>query len=177
VDTRRPAVAEAALTAGAALVNDVAAVRDPDDTLFRVVAEHGAPIVLMHDRAEARYRQVVGEVIADLQRAIERAVAAGIAWERCLVDPGIGFGKTAEHNLALLHDLTALRQLGRPIVLGASRKSTIGRVLDLPAEERLEGTMATSVLGVAAGVDIVRVHDVQANLRAVRMADAIVRRP
>ncbi|HEX5149040.1 MAG TPA: dihydropteroate synthase, partial [Candidatus Limnocylindrales bacterium] len=174
VDTRRADVAQAALTAGAAMLNDVAAVTDPSDALFRVAAEHGVPIVLMHDRAEARYRNVVAEVIADLQRAVERAVHAGVAWERCLVDPGIGFGKTAEHNLALLHELAALRLIGRPVMLGTSRKSTIGRVLDLPADERLEGTLATTALGVAAGVDIVRVHDVRANLRTARMADAIV---
>ncbi len=175
VDTRDAGVAAAALAAGAAMVNDVAAVTEPSDELFRVAAEHGVPVILMHDRAEARYRSVIGEVIADLARAIERAVAAGLPWERCIVDPGIGFGKTAEQNLALLHDLAALRVLGRPIMLGASRKSTIGRVLDLPAAERLEGTIATTVLGVAAGVDIVRVHDVRANLRAARMADAVVR--
>ncbi len=134
------------------------------------------PIVLMHDRAEARYRNVVAEVIADLQRAVERAVAAGVAWELCLVDPGIGFGKTPDQNLALLHELAALRVIGRPVMLGTSRKSTIGRVLDLPANERLEGTLATTALGVAAGADIVRVHDIRANVRVARMADAIVRR-
>jgi dihydropteroate synthase len=175
VDTRRADVAEAALAAGADMLNDVAAVTDPSDALFRVAAEHAVPVVLMHDRAEARYRNVVAEVLADLQRAVERAVEAGVAWECCLVDPGIGFGKTAEHNLALLHELAALRLIGRPVMLGMSRKSTIGRVLDLPAEERLEGTLATTALGVAAGVDIVRVHDVRANLRTARMADAIVR--
>ena len=175
VDTRRASVAEAALAAGASMLNDVAAVTDPSDALFRVAAEHGVPIVLMHDRAEARYRNVVAEVVADLQRALDRAVAAGVPWERCIVDPGIGFGKTADQNLALLHDLAALRLLGRPVMLGTSRKSTIGRVLDLPAEERLEGTLATTALAVAAGVDIVRVHDVRANLRTARMADAIVR--
>jgi dihydropteroate synthase len=175
VYTRRADVAEAALAAGADMLNDVAAVTDPSDALFRVAAEHAVPVVLMHDRAEARYRNVVAEVIADLQRAVERAVEAGVAWECCLVDPGIGFGKTAEHNLALLHELAALRLIGRPVMLGMSRKSTIGRVLDLPAEERLEGTLATTALGVAAGVDIVRVHDVRANLRTARMADAIVR--
>ena len=176
VDTRKPAVAAAALDAGAALVNDVAAVSDPSDALFRLVAERAVPLVLMHDRAEPRYRNVVAEVIADLQRAIERAVAAGVAWERLIVDPGFGFGKTAEHNLALLHELAALRVLGRPVMLGMSRKSTIGRVLDLPAPERLEGTLATTALGIAAGVDIVRVHDVEPNRRAARMSDAIVRR-
>ncbi len=129
----------------------------------------------MHNRAEAEYTNVVAEVVADLEAAVERAMRAGVAWERILIDPGIGFGKTAEHNLALLHDLRALSAIGRPILLGTSRKSTIGKVLDLPAEERLEGTLATTALGIAAGVDIVRVHDVLANVRAARMADAIIR--
>ncbi len=177
VDTRRADVAEAAIAAGARMLNDVAAVTDPSDALFRVAAAHGVPVVLMHDRAEARYRNVVAEVLVDLQRAIDRAVAAGVPWERCIVDPGIGFGKTADQNLAILHDLAALRRLGRPVMLGMSRKSTIGRVLDLPADERLEGTLATTALAVAAGVDIVRVHDVRANLRTARMADAIIRVP
>lgn len=176
VDSRRETIAAAALSSGAAMLNDVAAVTDPSDALFRVAAEHAVPIVLMHDRAEARYRNVVAEVIADLQQAVERAVAAGVAWEHCLVDPGIGFGKTPDQNLALLHELAALRVIGRPVMLGTSRKSTIGRVLDLPANERLEGTLATTALGVAAGVDIVRVHDIRANVRVARMADAIVRR-
>lgn len=175
VDTKRATIAEAAVAAGASLLNDVAAVTDPSDALFRVAAEHGVPIVLMHDRLEARYRSVVAEVVADLQRAIDRALDAGVPWERCIVDPGIGFGKTAEQNLVLLRELAMLRPLGRPIMIGVSRKSTVGRVLDLPAWERLEGTLATTALAVAAGVDIVRVHDVRANLRTARMADAIVR--
>ena len=102
-------------------------------------------------------------------------MAAGVAWENTIVDPGIGFGKTAEQNLAVLHDLAALRTLGRPVLLGTSRKSTIGKVLDLPADQRVEGTIATTALGIAAGVDIIRVHDVQPNVRAARMADAVVR--
>jgi dihydropteroate synthase len=118
---------------------------------------------------------VVAEVIADLQRAVERALRAGCAWESLLVDPGIGFGKTPEQNLELLRGLAELHVLGRPILLGTSRKSTIGKVLDLPADQRLEGTLATTALGVSAGVDIVRVHDVAANLRVARMSDAIVR--
>jgi len=177
VDTRRAEVAEAAIAAGASMLNDVAAVTDPSDALLRVAAAHEVPVILMHDRAEARYRNVVAEVLVDLQRAIDRAVAAGVAWERCIVDPGIGFGKTADQNLAILHDLAVLRCLGRPVMLGMSRKSTIGRVLDLPAEERLEGTLATTALAIAAGVDIVRVHDVLANVRTARMADAIIRVP
>jgi dihydropteroate synthase len=115
-------------------------------------------------------------VIADLARALERAVGLGARWESLIVDPGIGFGKTAEQNLAVLRDLDALRALGRPILLGTSRKSTIGKVLDLPADQRLEGTLATTALGIARGADIVRVHDVAANARAARMSDAVVRR-
>jgi dihydropteroate synthase len=117
----------------------------------------------------------MAEIVADLQGAIERAVAAGIPWESIVVDPGFGFGKTPAHNLVLLGELATLRVLGRPILLGASRKSTLGKVLDLPADQRLEATLATTALAVAAGVDLVRVHDVQPNVRTARMADAVVR--
>jgi dihydropteroate synthase len=129
----------------------------------------------MHNRAEAVYRDVVAEVVADLAAALERAASLGVPRELLVVDPGIGFGKTVEQSLLLLQHLDALQALGRPILLGTSRKSTIGRVLDLPVQERLEGTLATTALGIAAGVDIVRVHDVAANRRAARMADAVVR--
>src|SRR5436190_1004002 len=160
--------------AGAALLNDVWGVAT-DDALLRVVAERRVPIVLMHNRAEPRYVNVLAEVIADLHAAIERALTGGVPWESIVIDPGFGFGKTPEHNLALLRDLRALRILGRPILLGTSRKSTLGKVLDLPADQRVEATVATTALGIAAGVDIVRVHDVQANVRAARMTDAVVR--
>ena len=99
----------------------------------------------------------------------------GVPWDDLIVDPGFGFGKTADHNLELLRELDALRMLGRPILLGTSRKSTLGRVLDLPADDRLEATLATTALGIASGTDIVRVHDVEANVRAARMTDAVVR--
>src|SRR4029453_17527784 len=132
-------------------------------------------VVLMHNRAEARYRNVVAEVVTDLQRAIERALAAGVPWDRLVVDPGFGFGKTPDHNLALLGGLGALRVLGRPILLGTSRKSTLGKVLDLPADQRVEATLGTTPLGVAAGAGIVRVHDLRENARAARVADAILR--
>jgi dihydropteroate synthase len=175
IDTVRADVARAALDAGADLINDVWGV-DADADLLRLAAERGVPLVVMHNRSEARYRNVVAEVLADLTRAIDRAVDAGIAWETLIVDPGIGFGKTPEQNLALLHDMATMATLGRPVLLGASRKSTIGKVLDLPADQRLEGTLATTALAAAAGVDIVRVHDVEPNRRVARMADAIVRR-
>jgi dihydropteroate synthase len=176
IDTTSARVAAAALDAGAGLINDVwGTAAEPG--LLSLAAERGSPLVLMHNRAEARYTNVIAEVIADLQRALDTAVRAGIAWERLIVDPGIGFGKTPEHNLAMLHDLAALQVLGRPILLGTSRKSTIGKVLDLPADQRLEGTLATTALGITAGVDIVRVHDVQPNVRAARMSDAVIRAP
>ena len=129
----------------------------------------------MHNRAEARYRNVVAEVVADLQRALDRALDAGVAWDRLIVDPGFGFGKTPDHNLALLEELGALAVLGRPVLLGTSRKSTLGKLLDLPPDQRVEATAATTALGIAAGVDIVRVHDVLENVRAARVADAILR--
>jgi dihydropteroate synthase len=174
IDTTKPMVAAAAIDAGANLVNDVWGVAE-DDALARLAAERHLPIVLMHNRAEARYTTLLPEIVADLQRAIERALNAGIAWDDIVVDPGFGFGKTAEHNLALLRDLGSLAILGRPILIGTSRKSTLGRVLDLPPDQRLEATLATTALAIASGTDIVRVHDVRENVRAARMADAVVR--
>lgn len=174
VDTTKPAVAEAAIEAGANLLNDIWGVAE-DDGLARLAADRDVPIVLMHNRAEARYEALLPEILDDLERAIERAMRAGVSWSNILVDPGFGFGKTADHNLELLRDLGNLRRIGRPIVLGTSRKSTLGKVLDLSADQRLEATLATTALGIAAGVDIVRVHDVRANVRAARMTDAIVR--
>jgi dihydropteroate synthase len=174
VDTTRPAVAAAALDAGAHLLNDVWGVGE-DPGMLRLAAERGVPIVLMHNRAAARYRNLLAEVVADLQRALDRALDAGVPWDHLVVDPGFGFGKTPDHNLALLGGLTSLRVLGRPVLLGTSRKSTLGRLLDLPPEDRVEATAATTVLGIAAGVDIVRVHDVRANVRAARLADAVLR--
>ncbi len=174
IDTTSPTVAAAALDAGADLLNDIWGVAE-DPALARLAAERGVPIVLMHNRAEARYRNLMAEVVSDLQRALDRALDAGVAWERLIVDPGFGFGKTPDHNLALLAGLGALRVLGRPVLLGTSRKSTLGKVLDLPADQRLEATIATTALGIASGADIVRVHDVRENVRTARVADAILR--
>jgi len=175
IDTTSPAVASAALAAGAHLLNDVWGVAD-DPGMVRAAAEHGAPIVLMHNRGQPRYRNLLAEVVADLWRSLERALGAGVPWDRLIVDPGFGFGKTPDHNLALLAGLASLRVLGRPVLLGTSRKSTLGKVLDLAPGERVEATAATTALGVATGaVDIVRVHDVRENLRAARTADAVVR--
>jgi dihydropteroate synthase len=174
VDTTKPVVAEAALAAGADLVNHVWGVAE-DDGIARVAAAHGAPLVLMHNRAEPRYDDLVAEVIADLAAAIERAVRAGVEREQIIVDPGFGFGKTPEQNVAILASIGRLRVLRRPILLGTSRKSTLGRILDLSADQRVEATLATTALGIAAGVDMIRVHDVLANVRAARTADAIIR--
>ena len=174
IDTTKPTVAGAALDAGADAINDVWGV-DPERGLSRLAASRKVPIVLMHNRAEPRYTDLVGDVVADLRRAVEAALAAGVDESNVLVDPWIGFGKTADQNLELLRRLHEVRALGRPILLGTSRKSTLGKVLDLPPSERLEATLVTTALGIAAGVDIVRVHDVAANMRAARMADAIVR--
>jgi dihydropteroate synthase len=174
VDTTKTRVAQAALDGGADIVNDIWGVR-PELDLLRLVAERRVPFVLMHNRSEPRYRDVIAEVLEDLERAVESAVAEGIEERQIIVDPGIGFGKTAEQNLMVLHDLARLRVLGRPILLGTSRKSMIGKILDLPVDERLEGTLATTALAVAAGADIIRVHDVEPNRRVALVSDAIVR--
>jgi dihydropteroate synthase len=175
IDTTKPVVAKAALEAGADLLNDVSGVSG-DGSLARLAGELGVPIILMHDRVlAASDEQPTTTVVADLAAAAERALRLGCSQRQLLLDPGIGFGKTAVQNLALLRDLATLCGLGLPVLLGTSRKSTIGRVLGLPPQERVEGTLATTALGIAAGIDVVRVHDVAANLRVARMADAIVR--
>jgi dihydropteroate synthase len=175
VDTAKPAVAAAAIDAGAVLLNDIWGV-SPDDAMARLAAARGVPLILMHNRAMAVYLDLVAEVLADLRAALDRAMAAGVPRENLIVDPGFGFGKTPEHNLLVLRDLSALRALGQPILLGTSRKSTLGFVLGgVPPEDRLEATLATTALGIAAGADIVRVHDVRANVSAARISDAVIR--
>ena len=144
--------------------------------MARLAAARGVPIVLMHNRAEPHYRDFVAEFMDDMRAALARAIEAGVPGRNVIIDPGFGFGKTPAHNLIAMRELANLRALGRPILLGTSRKSTIGRILGgLPPEDRLEGTLATTALGIAAGVDIIRVHDVRANLRAALVADAICR--
>jgi dihydropteroate synthase len=175
VDTSKPGVAAAALDAGAALLNDVWGVAW-DDSMARLAAANSVPLILMHNRLQAEYADFVTELVADVWAAVERAVAAGVPRTNLIVDPGFGFGKTPEQNLVALREIARLRALGRPLLLGTSRKSTIGRILGgVPPEQRLEGTLATTALGIAAGADIVRVHDVRANHMTARVADAIVR--
>jgi len=174
IDTTKPSVAEAALAAGANLINDVWGVGQ-NDALPRLAAANRVPLVVMHNREEPRYARLLPEVIADLQAALERALSLGVRWDDLIVDPGFGFGKTPEQNLELVREIGRLRALGRPILLGASRKSTLGRVLDVGPDERLEATLAITALAIAGGVDMVRVHDVRANVRAARIGDAIIR--
>ncbi len=175
IDTYKAATADKALQSGANLINDIWGLqRDPD--LARVVGEYGAPVVVMHNQNGTDYHHLIGDIFNFLRKSIRLAENNGLTGDQVIIDPGIGFGKTYEQNLEVLSRLKEFRILGKPVLLGASRKSTIGKILDLPVDERLEGTIATSVLGVAAGVDIIRVHDVLANRRAIEMADAIVRK-
>ena len=175
IDTTKAAVAEAALDAGATLLNDIWGV-SAVDSMAHLAAARGVPLVIMHNRAEPHYLDFAAELLDDLRAAVGRALAAGVPRQNLIVDPGFGFGKTPEHNLMALRHLPALRRLGQPVLLGTSRKSTLGRVLGgLPTEERLEGTLATTAVGVAFGVDMIRVHDVRANVRAALVADAICR--
>lgn len=180
IDTTKAAVAQAALDAGAALVNDVTALRG-DPAMAALVAERGCPVCLMHMLGEPRtmqddphYDDVVGEVIAFLEQRLTAALAAGVREEQVLLDPGIGFGKTLDHNLLLLAHLDRVVALGRPVVLGASRKRFIGVLLGAAPAERAMGTVATTVLGLAGGAAVVRVHDVRPNLEALRVAQAIL---
>ncbi len=174
IDTSKAAAAEAALAAGAALINDVRGLTaDPD--LAVVAARTGVPVVVMHDRAPDGHGDLITGIVRELARRLDRALAAGIAWEQLIVDPGFGFGKGPRENLELLRRLGELRALGRPILAGTSRKETIGHVLGLPPGERVEGTAATVALAIAGGADVVRVHDVRAMARVARMADAVVR--
>jgi dihydropteroate synthase len=180
VDTSKPDVAEAALALGAHMVNDVTALAD-GPALAQVCADHGAALTVMHMQGtprtmqvEPRYDDLLGEVRARLETAVATAQDAGVAPDAICVDPGIGFGKTLAHNLTLLKRLDVFRALGKPILVGPSRKSFIGALLDqVPPAERLEGTLAACVMAVAAGAHIVRVHDVAAVRRAVRVAEAI----
>jgi dihydropteroate synthase len=180
IDTSKRAVAEAALDAGASIVNDVTAMR-ADPEVAALCADRGAELVLMHMRGTPRtmqvapaYDDVVDDVRAFLTERIEAAVAAGVAEERIWVDPGIGFGKSLEHNLELLRRLGELRDLGRPILVGTSRKSFIGKVDGSAADERIGGTIASSVLAIAEGADMLRVHDVAEAAQATRVATAIL---
>ena len=174
VDTYKSEVALAALAAGASMINDVWGLkRDP--RLAELAAERGVPIVVMHNQEGTSYRDLVGDTLESLRWSVETAQRAGVPQDSIIIDPGIGFGKTAEQSLELLRRLEELQVLGQPVLVGTSRKSNIGLVLDLPLEQRVEGTAATVAVAIARGADMVRVHDVKEMARVARMSDAIVR--
>ncbi len=175
VDTWKSGVARAALDAGACIVNDVWGLK-ADPEIASVTAERGAGLVLMHNQQGHYYDNLLEDIISGLQRSIETAIQAGVPRANLIVDPGIGFGKTADQNIEVLRELGRFKAIGLPLLLGTSRKSTIGRLLGgLPPLERVEGTTATVALAIAAGADIVRVHDVREMARVCRVSDAIVR--
>lgn len=190
IDTYKATVAEEALKAGAHIVNDVWGLR-ADPALAGVAAKHNAPVILMHNRSNpatvdvreqlgnayigAEYDDLLEDVKRELMDSVRLAQDAGIPDERIILDPGIGFGKTVNHNLELIRRLDEIRALGYPILLGPSRKSFIGFTLDLPADQRVEGTAATISVGITRGADIIRVHDVEHMVRTAKMTDAIVR--
>ena len=181
IDTYKPDVARAALDAGASIINDITGLADPDTR--RLATERKAPCVIMHMKGTPQtmqenpvYEDVVSEIMAFLRERISLAVEAGVPEEYLIVDPGIGFGKTAEHNLEIIRKLGDLKSLGLPILIGPSRKAFIGKALGgVPAAERLHGTAATVALSIANGANIVRVHDVKEMVQVARMADAVVR--
>jgi dihydropteroate synthase len=190
IDTYKATVAETALKTGAQIVNDVWALR-ADPALAGVVAKHNVPVILMHNRSNpasvevrtqlgnayigAEYDDLLSDVKRELMDSVRLAQQAGIPEERIILDPGIGFGKTVDHNLELIRRLDKIRALGYPVLLGPSRKSFIGFTLDLPADQRVEGTAAAVCVGITRGADIIRVHDVEHMVRIAKMTDAIVR--
>ncbi len=176
IDTFYARVASEALDAGASIINDQWALRrDPE--MAPLAAQARVPVVLMHNQADTDYHDFIPDVRASLASSVENAVEAGVRLEDIIIDPGLGFGKTLAHNLEVVRRLSELKGIAPAILVGPSRKSMIGRTLDLPADQRLEGTAAVVALCIANGADIARVHDVQAMVRVSRMADAIVRPP
>lgn len=173
LDTYHAETARAGIEAGADLINDIWGLKfDPD--IAGVIAESKVACCLMHNRKEADYRDFMNDLAADLADSIHLAEQAGIAEDKIILDPGVGFGKTYEQNLEVIRCLEELHMFGYPLLLGTSRKSVIGNTLDLPVDDRLEGTIATSVIGVMKGCSFVRVHDVKENARAIKMAEAIL---
>lgn len=176
VDTYKAQVAKEAIQAGAHIINDVwGAKKDP--FMANVMAELDVPVILMHNRTEADYQDLVDDVKKDLQESIDLVVHAGVKPERIWLDPGIGFAKNWKENISVMQHLDQLVAMGYPVLLGTSRKSLIGKILDLPPSERLEGTLATVGFGIQKGCHVMRVHDVQAAVRFCRMMDALVYAP
>jgi len=181
IDTYKPMVAKSAFSAGATIVNDVSGLRDPK--MIEVVAEFGASVIIMHMKGEPKtmqndpkYDDVVVEVTEFLKDRIDAAESNGIERDRIMVDPGIGFGKTLDHNIEILARLGEFKGLGKPIVIGASRKSFIGKITGLPPDKRLEGSLAAAIIASSKGADFIRTHDVEETSRALKVADSIHRR-
>ncbi|HHX17421.1 MAG TPA: dihydropteroate synthase [Clostridium sp.] len=174
VDTSKALVAEKAIMAGASIVNDVWGLQK-DENMAEVISKTGAGVVVMHNSDNKEYEDLMGDIIRFLRESIKIAENVGVRRESIVVDPGIGFGKTLQHNLDVMRRLKELDSLNVPVLIGTSRKSLIGNILELPVNERLEGTAATVTLGIANGADIVRVHDVKEMVRVARMTDAMVR--
>ena len=172
LDTYKAEVAKAGIKAGVDMINDIWGLKK-DPAMAQVIAESGVACCLMHNRKEAEYTDLLPDMMTDLQESVELALEAGIHKDKIILDPGIGFGKAYVDNLQVLGALDTFKQLGYPLLLGTSRKSVIGLTLDLPVEERLEGTLVTTVMAVLNGYAFVRVHDIKENLRAIRMAEAI----
>ena len=173
IDTYKSVVAKAALEAGADLLNDIWGFRY-DEKMAELAAEYGVPVCLMHNRDNLDYDDFMEDVKKDLQISLDIAEKYGVKKENIMLDPGVGFGKTYEQNLMVMNHLEEIVDMGYPVLLGTSRKSVIGLTLDLPVDEREEGTLATSVLGAIKGCQFVRVHDVEKNVRALKMTDAIL---
>ena len=173
LDTYKYAVAKAGLAAGADMINEIWGLKW-DDRLAALLAENGAACCLMHNRKQADYQDYLKDFMEDMRETLRIADAAGISREKIMLDPGVGFAKSCEQNLSIIRHLDILKEFGLPVLLGTSRKSVIGAVLDLPVDEREEGTMATTVIGRMKGAAVFRVHDVEKNYRAMKMAEAIL---
>lgn len=175
VDTYRAATAEAAIKAGAHMINDIWGLKF-DPVMAHIAANYDVPVCIMHNRSTGTdYENLIEDIMSDLSESISIALKAGVKEEKIIIDPGIGFAKTWEQNLLVIRHLHEFRRLGYPVLLGASRKSFIGRVLGLEVHDRLEGTLAVTAAGVMSGADIVRVHDVLQNARVARMTDSFTR--
>ena len=174
IDTYKSKTAEEAVKAGADIINDFWGAKY-DKNIAKVAAKYNVPIILMHNRQPKPYENLMKDVVADLQESIDIAIEAGVKKENIILDPGIGFAKTYEENLIVMNNCEIIKEMGYPILLGTSRKSMIGLTLNLPVNERVEGTLATTVMGIMKGLEFVRVHDVLENKRVAVMTDAILR--
>ena len=174
IDSYKSQVVEAALKAGADLVNDIWGLKY-DRKVADLIAEYQVPCCLMHNREKAEYQDFLKDFCDDMRETLQIAKEAGIKDEQILLDPGVGFGKTYEQNLIIVHHLECLKELGYPVLLATSRKSVIGMTLNLPTDQRVEGTLVTTVIGVEKGSSFIRVHDVKENLRAIKMTQAIMK--